>query len=59
VAALMGGELGWPEEMRSAQVADYARTAARFGVPRAAAAAQSAPAARQTGPGGSQGPRMW
>jgi glycerol-3-phosphate dehydrogenase len=34
VAALMGEELGWPTEVRSAQAVDYARTAVRFGVPR-------------------------
>jgi glycerol-3-phosphate dehydrogenase len=36
VAALMGEDLGWSPEVQSAQVADYARTAARFGVPRVA-----------------------
>ena len=39
VAALMGDELGWPGEVRSAQVADYARAAAWFGVPRVASPA--------------------
>lgn len=39
VAALIGEELGWPVDVQSAQAADYARTARRFGVPRVAASA--------------------